>query len=70
MREDSNYAPWKKIKSEETVADMIVSQNVTHTIDGSNTFANLSKNEEVKSEDKAEITQEKPKQGAIRSFRK
>ena len=66
IKQLSNYVPWKK---EETVTDMIVSQNAT-PIDGSNTFANLSKNEEVKSEDKAEITQEKLKQGAIRSFRK
>lgn len=64
MREDPNYISWKT-KSVETVADMIVSQ--TSIINGSNV---LSKNEEVITENKIEIVQEKPKQGAIRSFRK
>jgi hypothetical protein len=69
MRNDPNYTPWKT-KSVETVADMIISQSATHTINGDNTFVNLSKNEEVIAENKVEIVQEKPKQGAIRSFRK
>lgn len=72
MKDDSNYIPWKT-KSvqflEETVADMIISRSATHTINGNNTFVNLSKNEETVT-DKIEIVQEKPKQGAIRSFRK
>jgi len=68
MREDPDYISWKT-KSVETVADMIISQSATHTINGNNTFVNLSKNEETIAENK-EIAQEKPKQGAIRSFRK